>query len=110
MSKHNQELYELQAEFCKTFSDPKRLMILNELKRGERSVGDIAVALDISQAVVSRQLGILREKNVVTRRREGTTVYYSLTDSRIGAACDLVHEILLKQIEKNREMTDRLID
>lgn len=109
MSSYNLELYKLKAQLCKTFSDPKRLIILSELRHGEKAVGELAQSLGISQAVVSRQLAILREKGVVTPRREGTNVYYSLTDSKIGEACDLVHEILLKQIEKNRELSERLI-
>jgi ArsR family transcriptional regulator len=109
MSKHNIELYKLKAGLCKTFSDPKRLIIIDELRYGEKSVGDLAQALGISQAVVSRQLAILREKGVVTPRRQGTSIYYSLADPEIFEACDLVHEILLKQIEKNREINERLI-
>jgi ArsR family transcriptional regulator len=106
---HNLELYKLKAELCKTFSDPKRLIIINELRSGEKSVGDLSRALEISQAVVSRHLSILREKGVVIPRREGTNVYYSLSDSKISVACDLVHEILLNQIQKNRELSERLI-
>ena len=109
MSGHNLELYKLKAELCKTFSDPKRLIIISELRSGEKSVGDLARVLQISQAVVSRQLAILREKGVVLPRREGTNVYYSLTDPKIGEACDLVHEVLLNQIGKNRELSERLI-
>lgn len=109
MSGHNLELYKLKAELCKTFSDPKRLIIISELRSGEKSVGDLSRVLQISQAVVSRQLAILREKGVVLPRREGTNVYYSLTDPKIGEACDLVHEVLLNQIGKNRELSERLI-
>jgi DNA-binding transcriptional ArsR family regulator len=109
MSGHNLELYKLKAELCKTFSDPKRLIIISELRSGEKSVSDLSRVLEINQAVVSRQLAILREKGVVTPRREGTNVYYSLTDPKIGEACDLVHEVLLNQIEKNRELSERLI-
>ena len=109
MTSHNLELYKLKAELCKTFADPKRLMIIAELRGGEKAVGELAQTLGISQAVVSRQLAILREKGVVTPRREGTTVYYSLTDPKVGDACDIVHDVLLQQIEKNREMSKRLI-
>ena len=109
MTNRNLELYKLKAELCKTFSDPKRLMIIGELRGGEKAVGELAQALGISQAVVSRQLAILREKGVVTPRREKTTVYYSLTDLKIGDACDIIHDVLLHQIEKNREMSERLI-
>lgn len=109
MSTYNMELYKLKSELCKTFSDPKRLVIIAELRKGEKAVGELAQSIRLSQAVVSRQLAILREKGVVAPRREGTTIYYSLTDPKIGEACDLVHEILLKQIEKDRELTERLI-
>ena len=109
MVDNNIELYKLKAELCKTFSDPKRLIIINELRNGEKAVGDLAQDIGLSQAVVSRQLAILREKGVVKPRREGTNVYYSLTDSKIGEACDLVHQILLSQIEKNIEFTEKLI-
>ena len=109
MNARDLELFRLKAELCKTFSDPKRLIILDELRKGEKAVGELAQILGISQAVVSRQLAILREKGVVTPRREGTNVFYRLADDKICEACDLVHEILIKQIEKNRELSDRLI-
>ncbi len=103
------ELYKLKAELCKTFSDPKRLVIINELRTGEKSVGDLAQALGLGQAVVSRELAILRDRGVVTPRREGTSVYYSLSDPKIVMACDLIHEVLINRMEKNRELTERLI-
>ena len=105
----NLEFYSLKAKLCKTFADPKRLMILNQLRGGEKSVGEIAGAIGFGHAVVSRQLGILREKGVVKYRREGTTVYYRIADAKIIEACDLVHIILVNQIEENREVTDRLV-
>ena len=107
--KYNSELYKLKAELCKTFADPKRLLIINELRDGEKAVGELANSLEISQAVISRHLAILRERGVVTPRREGTNVFYSLADPQIGDACDLVHQVLLNQIEKNRELSDKLI-
>jgi ArsR family transcriptional regulator len=109
MKENSLELYKLKARLCKTFSDPKRLVILDSLRHGEKSVGELVQMLDISQAVVSRQLAILRDRGIVTPRRDGTTVYYSLADLRICDACDVVHEILLSQIEKNKEMAERLM-
>lgn len=109
MVRHNVELYSLKAELCKTFADPKRLIIIDELREGERTVGELARVLELPQAVVSRHLAILREKGVVKHRREGTSVYYSLSDQRIGEACDMVHQILLGQIEENRQLAERLV-
>jgi ArsR family transcriptional regulator len=109
LARYNLELYALKAELCKTFADAKRLIIINELRQGETTVGDLARLLEFPQAVVSRHLAILRDKGVVQYRREGTSVYYSLSDPKIGDACDMVHQILLDQIEKNRELAERLV-
>lgn len=103
------ELYELKAELCKTFADAKRLQIIDELCGGEKTVGELVRLLGVPQALVSRHLAVLRERGVVKARREGVNVYYSLTDSKIGEACDLVHRILLNQIEKSRQLAEKLI-
>ena len=105
---YNSEFYKLKADLCKVFSDPKRLIIIDTLRDGEKPVGDIARLLNINQAVVSRHLAILRDRGVVKYRREGTNVYYSLTDQKICNACDLVHEILVNQMEKNIELANKL--
>jgi DNA-binding transcriptional ArsR family regulator len=107
--KYNLELYKLKAEICKTFADPKRLMIISELRGGEKSVGNLVTTLEIPQAVVSRNLAVLRHRGIVRTRREGVNVYYSLSDEKIVVACDIIHEILIEQIAKNRELADKLI-
>ncbi len=109
MARHNLELYALKAELCKTFADAKRLIIIEELRGGEMTVGELARELELPQAVVSRNLAILRDKGVVKFHREGTSVYYSLSDPKIGDACEMVHEILLDQIEKNKELAERIV-
>ena len=108
-SKHNLEIFKLKAELCKAFSDPKRLLIINELRDGEKQVGELAGTLGMPQAVVSRQLALLRSKGVLTARREGTRVYYRLADAKIVEACDLVHEVLMNNLSKNRELAERYL-
>ena len=103
------ELYKLKAELCKTFADPKRLMIISELRHGERTVGHLAQVLPAPQAVVSRHLAVLRSRGIVATRRQGVNVYYRLSDAKIADACDIVHEILLEQVAKNREIAEKLI-
>jgi ArsR family transcriptional regulator len=107
--KYSEELYRLKAELCKTFSDPKRLMIISELREGEKSVGELTEELKAPQAVVSRHLAVLRHRGVVKARRDGVNIYYSLTDGKILAACDIVHEVLMTQVSRNRELADKLI-
>ncbi len=108
-SEYDLELFKLKAELCKTFSDPKRLIIINELRHGEKQVGELASTLKMPQAIVSRQLALLRSKGVVTPRRDGTNVFYSLTDSKIIEACDIVHEVLMNHLVKNREQAEKLL-
>ena len=108
-TEHDLKLYQLKAELCKTFSDPRRLLIINELRHGEKTVGELVKLLKMPQAVTSRHLALLRDRGVVNARRAGKRVYYSLTDSKIIEACDLVHDILLNQIKKNIELTGKLV-
>ena len=103
------ELYTLKAELCRTFADPKRLMIIEELQGGERSVGKIAENLSVPHAVASRHLAVLRERGAVKSRRDGINVYYSLADPKIGEACGLVHQVLMGMMERNRELAEKII-
>ncbi|UCH51894.1 MAG: winged helix-turn-helix transcriptional regulator [Chloroflexota bacterium] len=108
MAQYDVEIYKLKAELCKTFADPKRLIIINQLREGETTVNELARVIELPQAVVSRHLAILRDKGVVQHRREGTSVYYSLSNPKIGEACDMMHQILLDQVEKNKQLAERL--
>ena len=103
------ELFRLKAELCKTFADPKRLMIITELRAGERSVGDLVAKLGSPQAVVSRHLAVLRNRGIVVARREGTSMYYRLANPRIVEACDIVHSILMDNLARDRELAERLL-
>ena len=101
-------LFKLQAEICKTMADVKRLMIIHELREGEMSVGQLVASLGLPQANVSQHLAILRERGIVTTRREGTSIYYSLANPKIAQACDLVREVLADQLAENQALADSL--
>jgi len=102
------ELFKMQAEICKTLSDPKRLMLVHELRDGELSVGQLGTRLELPQANVSQHLAILRKRGIVSTRREGTTVYYSLASRKIGEACDMVRSVLSEQLSNNHELAQLL--
>jgi DNA-binding transcriptional ArsR family regulator len=109
MSKYDPELYRIKADFCKTLADPKRQMMISELCSGEKTVGEIAEAIEITQPTASHHLAILRTRGVVKARRDGSNVYYSLIDPKIGEACEIVQGILMGQIAKNRDFADRIM-
>jgi len=109
MTKYDYELYRIKAAFCKTLADAKRQMIISELRSGEKTVGQVAEIIEISQPSASHHLAILREAGIVRSKREGPNVYYSLTTPKIAEACDIVQEILLDQMVKNKEFADRIM-
>lgn len=77
-----EELYDL-ADFFKVFGDSTRIKILYVLLCSEMCVCDIAQILDMTQSAISHQLRTLRQMDLVRTRREGKTVYYSLSDGHI---------------------------
>ena len=77
-----EELYDL-ADFFKVFADCTRIRILCTLLCGEMCVSEIGDALDMTQSAISHQLRVLKQAKLVKNRREGKTIYYSLSDGHI---------------------------
>lgn len=92
------QLQELHARVCKAIADPKRLMIINELRDRELSVGDLCEALGLTQSNASQHLAVLRERGMVTSRRVGTSVYYQLRSQKIVQAVDLLRQFLVEDL------------
>lgn len=82
------------ANLFRAFAETSRLAIVQELKSGEKSVSEIVDALPTSQANVSKQLKLLYEAGVVSRRKEGTQVLYQIADPMVFDLCRLVCEKL----------------
>ena len=78
------------ANFLKAISHEGRLMILCYLASGEKSVTDLEELLSARQAAVSQQLSRLRIEGLVTPRRDGKVIYYSLTDKRSTQIMEVV--------------------
>ena len=92
------ERYRLHAEICKVLTDPKRLMLLDTLRGGERSVGELAVTIGVTLPNASQHLAVLRSAGLVDSRRQGTTVNYRLAEPAIAAACDIIHAIVTRRV------------
>jgi ArsR family transcriptional regulator len=90
--------YRAHADLCKVLTDPKRLMVLDALRSGERSVGQLADALGITLPNASQHLAVLRAAGLVDGRRAGTTVLYRLAEPGIVEACDIIHAIVQRRL------------
>ncbi|MAS35593.1 MAG: transcriptional regulator [Anaerolineaceae bacterium] len=99
-----QELMMLHDRVCLALGDPKRLMILYTLSGQPHSVNELALQLDMPQPTVSHHLKILRERSMVNARRQGTTICYSLADTRVIQALDLLREVLHDTIQQQAEL------
>lgn len=73
------------AAIYRLLGDPTRLKIVMALKQVEMCVCDIAAFMDMTESAVSHQLRRLRDMSIVTRRRQGQVLYYSLGDARVSA-------------------------
>lgn len=104
----NKRIFELHAEICKTFTNPKRLEILDLLRAGEKSVNELVQLAGINQSNLSQHLAILRGKGIVQTRRDGLNIYYSITNPKIIKAFDIMREILYEQLALNENLAKEL--
>jgi ArsR family transcriptional regulator, virulence genes transcriptional regulator len=90
-------IFEMQAEICKTLTNPKRIEILNALKTDEKTVTELVNLLGASKANVSQHLAVMRHKGILTTRREGVNIFYRVTNPKVIDACTLMKEVLFEQ-------------
>ncbi|HJU95226.1 MAG TPA: metalloregulator ArsR/SmtB family transcription factor, partial [Nitrososphaera sp.] len=74
------------------------------LQEGEITVGALAKKLRMRQAHVSQHLAVLRQRNVVKARRNGSNIYYGISNPKIVKACNLIREVLLEQLQKDQSL------
>ena len=78
------------AAVGRALADPKRLCVLECLARGEQSVGDLSSQVGCQVPNMSQHLAVLRSAGLVTTRRDGSTIYYRLSDPRVLEAYHLI--------------------
>lgn len=81
------------ATYLKSLAHEGRLMILCHLSTKERSVGELEILLDLRQSAVSQMLARLRDDGLVSNRREGKTIYYSLSDPNTQQVIGLLYSL-----------------
>ena len=99
-------IFLLHANICKTLANPRRLEIIAALRDDELNATQLTQKVGISKANLSQHMSILIQKGVVLSRREGINVFYKLSDERITKACDLMREVLIKNLEQNSHILE----
>ena len=103
-----QQLSQFKAEFFKALAHPLRISILDALRDGELTVNEISQRFGVEPANASQQLAVLRNKNTVVARKEGASVYYSVTDKTLFRLLDAAREIFNHQLVGVRSMLEEM--
>jgi ArsR family transcriptional regulator len=101
------EIHELHAGLCSALADPTRLMILYALAESAHSVNDLAEHLGLPQPTTSRHLKILRDRGLVAPLRSGANVIYSLADTRLIDALDLLRAVMRDIFDRRAAVVSR---
>ncbi len=102
-------LRRFKAEFFRALGHPLRIWILELLRSGARSVGELQEATSSGGSSVSQQLSILRGQGIVTAERHGTTIIYAVADEAIFDLLDVARRIHNSRLASNVELL-RLVE
>lgn len=101
-------LYALKAEFFKTLGHPVRIRVLELLSEREHAVAEMLPEMGIEPSNLSQQLAVLRRAGLVTTRKEGSTVYYSLTSPHVAELLAVARKILSGVLSGQVELLEDL--
>jgi len=102
------ELQLFKARFFRALAHPTRIRMLEILVRGGRTVQELQAALALDQPIVSQQLAVLRNQHVVTARKEGVSVRYTLQDPLVGDLLDVARRIFNNHLAGTRGLLREL--
>lgn len=104
----NKKISDIHADICKTLGNSKRIEILNALGNRELSVGQLVAVLGIAPANVSQHLAVMRQKGILTARRNGNNIFYKISNPKVIKACSLMREVLLERFKEGGRIARRL--
>jgi ArsR family transcriptional regulator len=96
-------IHQVKAEFFKTLSHPARIRVLEVLRDGERTVGQLVPEVGIEASHLSQQLAVLRRAGLVQTRKEGASVIYSVADPAVFELLEVAKRILTSSLLQSRE-------
>ena len=103
-----QEISQLEADFCFALSDPTRILMLYALNEKPLNVTELTTDLNIPQPTTSRHLKVLRERGLVQSVRQGTTLTYHLADTRLIQALDLLRSVMRDRLTQQANLMNEL--
>ena len=99
-----QELRRFKADIFQALAHPTRIAIVEMLRTGEKSAGQLIKDLGIEQANASQHFSVLRSKQIVVNRKEGNQVFYSLRDPVLIEVLDILKRYFYSQLSQTMSM------
>ena len=104
------DVFDSVARYFSLLAEPTRLKILHTICHDERSVSSIVAATGATQTNVSRHLSLMHQAGVVSRRRDGSTVFYKVLDPEFAEICRNVCVRIAGRIEAGEPLKRELLD
>jgi DNA-binding transcriptional ArsR family regulator len=95
---------EIKAELFKALAHPARIRVLELLAEGERTVGDMQPLVGLESSHLSQQLGVLRRARLVTTRKAGAAVFYSIRDPELVELLAVAKRILITSLSETQDL------
>ena len=100
------DLVELIARRFRALGEPMRIRLVDRLREGEATVGELSEALEASQQNISKHLAVLADAGILGRRKDGTHVYYRIVDEGVLTLCEDVCGSLQQQLRSLSALVD----
>lgn len=97
-------IYQVRAELFRTLAHPARIQVLELLRDGERSVGELIPGVGLEPSHLSQHLGTLRRANIVQSRKKGSTVFYKVSDIRVFDLLEVAKDVIAGSLSETRDL------
>lgn len=101
-------IYQVKAEFFRTLGHPARVRVLELLKGGEMTVGELQAELGIDSSGASQHLSAMRRQGILEARKQGTSVYYSVRDPRVFQILESARQVIGSHLEEANALLGEL--
>lgn len=98
------------AKYFQVLAEPTRIAILNELRQGERTVGELAQICGFTAANISRHLTLLAQQGIISRESIGNCVYCRISDEAVYELCDVVCDNIIKHLQRQNQEQSALLE
>lgn len=104
----NQPIYNFKADFFKALAHPSRIRILELLRDGEQSVNELQPHLGLEPSNISQQLAILRAADIVIGRKQGSNVFYRVSNKLVFKLLDTAKELFNESLSRKIKLLESL--